>query len=223
MDYELWPMGDGALLLRLGARAELALNRQTHAWAACLERAKLPAIRSIAPSYAAVLLELNVRSYRERGGRDALRAEISDCLLSCIADETALAPRLVEIPVAYGGESGPDLQDVSMQLRLSCDEVVGLHCSVDYQVAMLGFLPGFPYLLGLPDALQLPRRTQVRPQVPAGSIAIAGAQAGIYPQSSPGGWHLIGRTHTRLFDPLADPPAALAPGDRVRFVRCPPA
>lgn len=123
----------------------------------------------------------------------------------------------VEIPVCYGGEYGPDLDALAEHARLSRDEVIGRHVAAGYTVAMLGFAPGFPYLLGLDPALHVPRRADPRTRVPAGSVAIGGAQTGIYPRELPGGWNLIGRTPLVLFDPDRDPPCLLAPGDRVRF------
>lgn len=123
----------------------------------------------------------------------------------------------VAIPVCYGGEHGPDLAAVAGHARLAPGEVVRRHTAAEYTVAMLGFAPGFPYLLGLDAALHVPRRADPRTRVPAGSVAIGGAQTGIYPRELPGGWNLIGRTPQVLFDPERDPPCLLAPGDRVRF------
>ena len=119
--------------------------------------------------------------------------------------------------MCYGGEYGPDLEAVAVHAGLSPDAVVARHAAGDYSVAMLGFAPGFPYLLGLDPALHAPRRTDPRTRVPAGSVAIGGAQTGIYPRELPGGWNLIGRTPLPLFDPRREPPALLAAGDRVRF------
>src|SRR5262249_7548668 len=122
------------------------------------------------------------------------------------------------IPVCYEGEFAPDLPEVARLTGLACDDVVALHSSARYHVYMLGFLPGFPYLGGLPAELALPRRGGPRGRVPAGSIAIATMLAAIYPYESPGGWHLIGTTPLRLFDLARTPPALLSPGDAVRFV-----
>lgn len=122
---------------------------------------------------------------------------------------------LVEIPVRYNGS---DLPDVAERLQLTENEVIRLHTETTYTVFMIGFLPGFPYLGPLPKALELPRRDTPRLRVPAGSVAIAGRQTGIYPQASPGGWHLIGRTDFPLFNPVKNPPASLQPGMRVQFV-----
>lgn len=125
--------------------------------------------------------------------------------------------RCLEIPVHYGGDDGPDLIEVAAKLGLSPTEVVSLHRGAEFEVATIGFSPGFPYLTGLPEALILPRKSTPR-RVRAGSVAIAGKQAGIYPNDSPAGWHVIGRTPLRLFDPMAADPSTLRAGDRVRFV-----
>lgn len=125
------------------------------------------------------------------------------------------AGRLIEIPVSY---DGPDLGDVATHCNLSADEVVHRHAAAAYTVYFIGFQPGFAYLGGLDETLHTPRRAAPRTAVPAGSVGIGGAQTGIYPLATPGGWQLIGRTALPLFDPLADPPTLLAPGDRVRFV-----
>jgi 5-oxoprolinase (ATP-hydrolysing) subunit B len=133
------------------------------------------------------------------------------------AESAATAGRLVEIPVHYGGESGPDLADVARHTGLDAEELARRHAAGEYVVFFLGFQPGFAYLGGLDPALHTPRRAVPRIEVPAGSVAIGGAQTGIYPAASPGGWHLIGRTAMTLFDPAATPPTLLQPGDRVRF------
>lgn len=127
------------------------------------------------------------------------------------------APETIEIPVAYGGAHGPDLGEVAARLGRSADEVVALHSGALYQVAAIGFSPGFPYLSGLPETLRIGRKASPVP-VPAGAVAIAGGQAGIYPFGSPGGWWVLGRTPARLFDPRRPEPAYLRAGDRVRFV-----
>jgi inhibitor of KinA len=124
-------------------------------------------------------------------------------------------PITLQIPVRY---DGPDLSEVAERLQLSENELIRLHSEAVYTVFMVGFLPGFPYLGPLPEALRLPRRDTPRLRVPAGSVAIAGAQTGIYPQASPGGWHLLGTTDFRLFDPAQTPPAALQSGMKVQFI-----
>ncbi len=128
------------------------------------------------------------------------------------------APRLVEIPVCYGSEYGPDLEDVAALHELTSAEVIRRHSAPPYRVQFLGFLPGFAYLSGLPPGLETPRRDTPRLSVPAGAVGIGGAQTGVYPLESPGGWQIIGRTPLILFDLNREPPALLRAGDRVRFV-----
>jgi KipI family sensor histidine kinase inhibitor len=124
---------------------------------------------------------------------------------------------VVDVPVCYERAFAPDLHDVAAASGLDAATVVARHCSTTYRVAMLGFAPGFPYLFGLDPALHTPRRASPRTRVPAGSVAIGGAQTGIYPRELPGGWNLIGRTPLRLFAAERDPPALFAPGQHVRF------
>ncbi|GMV48737.1 MAG: 5-oxoprolinase subunit PxpB [Nitrospira sp. NTP2] len=128
------------------------------------------------------------------------------------------SPRRHTIPVWYGDEAGPDLLDLAQSVDLTADAVIALHASVTYRVFMLGFSPGFPYLGRVPDRIAVPRLATPRTRVEAGSVGIAGPQTGIYPQSSPGGWRIIGRTPVRLFALDRPHPFLLAPGDRVRFV-----
>jgi KipI family sensor histidine kinase inhibitor len=148
-------------------------------------------------------------------GSAALSGLARDLAAAVVEDVPVAAGRLVEIGVRYDGE---DLTDVAERLGVEVAEVVARHSAPTYTVACLGFSRGFPYLDGLDPVLRLPRRDTPRARVPAGSVAIAAEQAGIYPQTSPGGWHLLGRTDAVLFDPGREPPALLAPGDRVRFV-----
>jgi KipI family sensor histidine kinase inhibitor len=127
----------------------------------------------------------------------------------------------VAIPTVYGGQSGPDLEDVADLHHITPEEVVRIHSSGIYRVYMLGFTPGFAYLGGMDATIATPRLAKPRTKVPAGSVGIAGEQTGVYPLETPGGWRIIGRTSLRLFDPLADPPVYLAPGDEVQFVPVP--
>jgi 5-oxoprolinase (ATP-hydrolysing) subunit B len=153
---------------------------------------------------------------------DPLEADPDDLTekLKSAWDRTAKASaegREVEIPVQYGGEYGPDLVAVAEHTGMTVEEVAERHASGEYVVFFLGFQPGFAYMGGLADALHTPRRAEPRLEVPAGSVGIGGAQTGIYPATSPGGWQLIGRTGKKLFDPSGNPPTLLQPGDRVRF------
>src|SRR5262249_3041484 len=146
-------------------------------------------------------------------------ADVRALLLArAAAPETPEEPgRLHRVPVVYGGDNGPDLAEVARTVRLSEAEVIAQHTSVEYSAFMLGFRPGFAYLGTLAESLALPRLATPRVRVPAGSVGIAGRQTGIYPVASPGGWRLLGRTTFATYDPFADPPSVVAPGDRVRF------
>jgi len=147
-------------------------------------------------------------------------AEARQRLSSAIDDVPAVRTEeseLVEVPVCYGGSYGPDLGDICEQLDLSRDEFINLHTSREYRVDMLGFTPGFAFIGGLDDALNVPRRPEPRVRVEAGSVGIAGGRTGIYTLSGPGGWPIVGRTPARLFDAAARDPFRLHAGMRVRF------
>ena len=149
-----------------------------------------------------------------RPGREP-SSRLLDALASMPAVGAARVGSLHTVSVMY---DGPDLEDVARLADMSSGDVVSLHSSVEYTVAFIGFQPGFPYLLGLPRELVVPRLETPRARVPAGSVAIAGEYTGIYPSATPGGWRLIGRTDIQLFDDSSSSPALLSPGDRVRFV-----
>ena len=147
---------------------------------------------------------------------ETLRGELESAWEHTIGEN--VSERTIEIPVRYGSGDGPDLQAVAQACGLPETRVIALHAAGSYVVAFVGFLPGFAYLDGLDERLHLARRAQPRTRVPAGSVAIAGTQSAVYPFDSPGGWHVIGRTTQRMFDPDREPAALAQPGDRVRFV-----
>jgi len=214
-------LGDDALLIRLGAGIDDATNRAALGLAAALRAAGLPGIRDVAPAYASVCVRYDVAVWSAGASPAGAFAHIAARVGTLLAAVGTTAPDVTdetfEIPVCYGGAYGPDLEAVAAHARLAVDEVVARHAQADYRVAMLGFMPGFSYLLGLDAALCMPRRATPRTRVPAGSVAIGGAQTGIYPRELPGGWQLIGRTPLTLFDPARAEPALLCPGQRVRF------
>src|SRR5690349_24636992 len=165
-------------------------------------------------------LEANYAVQPLQTTRSALERRIA-ALIDGLAPAPAAPRRVVEIGVRYGGEDGPDLAEVAARLGMEAREVVAAHSAALHHVLMIGFAPGYPYLGGLPERLRLPRRETPRKAVPAGAVAIAAGMTGIYPARLPGGWHLIGRTERRLFDPAAARPCLLDPGDGVRFVALP--
>lgn len=182
-------------------------------------RADLPGVRETVPTYRSLLVHYDpiAVGYDEIAG--ALERLTADSLARPIEFGPDAGAPVVEIPVSYGGADGPDLDEIASRAGLDPGELIRRHLAGQYRVAMLGFAPGFPYLTGMDPTLACPRLAVPRTHVPAGSVAIADGQTGIYPYAMPGGWRLIGRTGVRLFDPERDPPATLLPGARVRFVR----
>jgi KipI family sensor histidine kinase inhibitor len=209
---EIRPASDRSLLVSFGEGISLDLHRQVLQLLRVFE-AVPPGVLNLHPAFASVLIDFDPR----RWSHAAVEGLVSERLATAEGARTPEA-RAVEIPVRYGGEFGPDLEDVAAHTGLAPAEVVRLHSSGCYLVYFLGFSPGFPYLGGMPPKLATPRLRAPRKRVPAGSIAIGGSQTGIYPAESPGGWRIIGRTSLRLFDPEAVPPALLRAGDSVRFV-----
>lgn len=219
MDWRIGRLGDAALLLELDGGVDAAMNARVHALAGLLAQQGLSWVRDIVPAYAGLAVFVDATAFDDAD--DPLRAA-EQALRSLLSREASaqrpVSARIVEIPVRYGGDEGPDLVRVAQHAGLPPAEVVQRHVANDYTVAMLGFAPGFPYLLGLDPQLATPRLATPRMRVPAGSVAIGGGQTGLYPRTSPGGWNLIGRTGLVLFDARREPPALLAPGDHVRFV-----
>ncbi len=165
------------------------------------------------PAYATLLVQYDPLAISFTQVRDFLREKLSQA-------EAVVAqnPKRVEVPVRYGGEHGVDLESVARHLQLRVEEVIRIHTQRTYTVYMMGFTPGFPYMGKLDDALVMPRLETPRTHVPAGTVAIAGLQTGIYPIASPGGWQLIGWTPLKLFDPTSKTPFLFAPGDEVKFI-----
>ena len=212
------PIGESTLLVRFGSRIDASLNARVHATVAALRSAALPGVDDIAPAYASLALHYQPAVWADGGALPwrSLADAVGAVLAHAPGSEQA-NPRTIVIPVRYGGEDGPDLEPLASLLGLSPRHLVECHAGGEYRVAMLGFAPGFPYLLGLDPALHAPRLANPRVRVPRGSVAIGGAQTGIYPSELPGGWQLIGRTPLVLFDMAREPACLLAPGDTVRF------
>jgi 5-oxoprolinase (ATP-hydrolysing) subunit B len=210
-------LADSALTITLGDRADAATSARVRVVAAAIRAASTPAVRDIAPGYAALTVWYDALHTSYETMVRILEPVVTLAAGAAPRADMAAA-REHEIPVRY---DGPDLGDVARRTGLSVADVVARHAGRLYTVYFLGFVPGWAYLGDLDPSLVVPRRTEPRPRVPAGAVAIAGAQTGVYPYAIPGGWHLIGRTSAELFDPARDPPAVFAAGDRVRFVQVP--
>lgn len=206
------PLGDSALLIQLGDEIDPAINQRVHALDALLQN-KIAGIIETVPAYCTVLVHYDplVLTFNEvlHWARDKTTQ---------LDDSLNRTPRRIEVPVQYGGASGPDLEMVAASKGLSPTDVIRIHSEREYTVYMMGFTPGFPYMGALEERLIMPRLETPRTLVKAGTVAIAGSQTGIYPLDSPGGWHLIGWTPLKLFDPSSDSPFLFAPGDTVKFI-----
>ncbi len=206
------PLAESGLLVELDDAIDPAVTDRVLALTAALDAANLPGVLDVVPSYTTVLLSFDPVMAEP----DVLAAEVRRLAAAALA--TPPPPgRLVTLPVAYGADFGPDLGEVADHTGLPADEVIARHAGTTYRVACMGFAPGFAFLIGLPPELATPRRSSPRTRVPAGSVGIGGAQTGVYPMVTPGGWHLIGRTPLRLFDIKRADPFLLRTGDRVRF------
>jgi inhibitor of KinA len=201
------PASDRSLLVCFGEEITPEVHRRVRGFAGSF---RAPGVSNLHPAYTSVLISFDPMRTTHAEMEAAVRKNAA-------LDEPAADPRLIEIPVYYGGEFGPDLEDVAALTGLSAARVVEIHASAEYLVYFLGFSPGFPYLGGMPESIAAPRLAAPRKLVPAGSVAIGGRQTGIYPVASPGGWRLIGRTPLELFRADREPPAWLSMGDRVRF------
>jgi KipI family sensor histidine kinase inhibitor len=200
------PLGDAALLAELGTRLDTALNTRAIALAAALKKRR--DVRQAIAGYASVTVQFDP----DQATHESVAAAIER--LAAKRPPMAEPGRLHRIPVTY---DGPDIESVATRLDLSPEQIAEIHTRPIYRVFLVGFVPGWAYLGPLAEELELPRRHVPRTQVPAGSVAIAGRQTGIYPLPTPGGWHLIGRTKVRLFLPDSDPPCLFRAGDRVKF------
>ncbi len=211
--FEAKPASDQSLLFTFGEEITPPAHAKVVGLLRALEADPIPGVRNLHPAYCSLLvrfdpllldhetLESVVEEYVERVGK-----------------APSIESRMVEIPICYGGDAGPDLDSVAEFHGMTGAEVADLHASAIYTVYFLGFVPGFAYLGGLPERIATPRHPAPRKQVPSGSLGIAGNQTGIYPCSTPGGWQVIGRTPVEIFRPDREDMSLLSIGDRVRFV-----
>ena len=207
------PVGDHALLVTFDDALTLKAHHCVRTLDECLGGSPLAGVTEWIPAYTSLLVLYDPLQVQ----RIAVENWVRSCLDSLTTFVNQSANR-VEILVHYGGEDGPDLPFVAEYHGLTPAQVIEKHAEPIYQVGMMGFMPGFAYLLGLDPALATPRLETPRTHIPAGSVGIAGQQTGVYPLASPGGWRLIGRTDQVLFDPQCEPYFRLSPGDEVRFV-----
>ena len=204
--------GDTSLSVEFGNEIKESINHDIRAYKIALEKAEIPGIVETVPTYRSLMVHYNPRIIRNGELKEKLEK-----LLSEMGDIEIPPSPVLEIPVLYGGEMGPDLPFVAENAGLSEEEVIRIHSGTEYLIYMLGFTPGFTYLGGMSDKIATPRLQQPRVKIPAGSVGIAGSQTGIYPIDSPGGWQLIGRTPLKMYDPNRETPILPEAGQYMKF------
>jgi KipI family sensor histidine kinase inhibitor len=204
--------GDAALLVEWPAQIDPLVSSRAVALAQAVRAEYAAAVRDVVVGYCSATVYFDPL----RVEADALESDVRR-IARTLPDTAILEGGLIDVDVCYGGDLGPDLADVAAFAHVSEDDVVVLHSAMTYRVYVVGFIPGFPYMASVDPRLALPRRAIPRTRVPAGSVAIAAGQTGIYPSETPGGWHLIGRTRVRPYDGARAEPFLFKPGDRVRF------
>ena len=213
MKPRIVPLGDSSVLVQFGDEIDLTINQRVHTFANLITPSSVNGIIETVPAYATLLVHYDPLILSFTQIKDHLRAQISQ-----MEEIESRKPRRIDVPVRYGGEMGPDLESVASHCGLRVEDVIRIHSGKIYTVYMMGFTPGYPYMGKLDDALITPRLETPRTRVPAGTVAIAGSQTGIYSIESPGGWQLIGWTPLKLFDPASESPFLFSPGDDVKFI-----
>jgi len=206
------PAGDKGLVVEFGNTIARDINYKVRSFALAIDSADIPGIVEYIPSYRSLLILYEPLIWNVDQLVDQLQELENDLALMDFPN-----PKVYYLPVAYGGDLGPDLNFLSEYAGLTREDVVRIHTGVEYLIYMLGFTPGFPYLGGMDGQIAAPRLDTPRGKIPAGSVGIAGSQTGIYPVESTGGWRLIGRTPVKLFNPREEKPVLLNAGDYVRF------
>lgn len=205
--------GDSALLIEFGQEISPEINARITAFVHLLKAQHIEGVQDLIPAFTSLLINYDPRVVNYKSLTKRLQK-----LLKLDVNEEASAFRVFEIPVCYGGEYGPDIENIAKNAGLSEEEVIKIHSSKDYLIYMLGFLPGFSYLGGLDERIHTPRLANPRIKIPAGSVGIGGSQTGIYPLDSPGGWQLLGLTPVKTYDPERENPILFEAGDYIRFV-----
>lgn len=210
---KLLTAGDSSILLQFGNTIDPAINRKIAATVQLMREQHINGVTDVIPAFCSLLINYDPRviSYEQIKRR-------MEALVKIDVSAGNTRKRVFEIPVCYGGEYGPDIQNIADHAGLSVEEVIQIHTSRDYLIYMLGFLPGFTYLGGLDERIHTPRLANPRIRIPAGSVGIGGSQTGIYPMDSPGGWQLMGMTPVKTYDPDREVPILVEAGDYIRFV-----
>lgn len=206
--------GETGIVVELGNIIDPVVNARVHELSRHIAKECKNLVEAVVPTYRSVLVFFDPMQITRRDLIGKIRQIAATMVFIQIEERSA---KVIMIPTFYGGEAGPDLEFVARHNSLTVDEVVRIHSSVSYQIYMMGFTPGFPYLGGMSEQISAPRLKIPRTRIPAGSVGIAGTQTGLYPVESPGGWQLIGRTPLKVFDPKSDQPFLYQSGDFLKF------
>jgi len=214
----IFPLGDHAISVSLGNEIDEEINQAVFSVFRYLKKQNFDFVLDVIPAYASLSVLYDVMRIRKTGVKSSYNY-MHDLLQNALqqAAQIVSEPRKISVPVCYHASVGPDLTTISQQKKLTIDEIIGIHSSSLYHVYMLGFLPGFTYMGKVNDKIAIPRKSVPNKSVPAGSVGIAGAQTGIYPVDSPGGWNIIGRTPLKIFDAHKEHACYFEPGDQVKF------
>jgi inhibitor of KinA len=217
----IYPISEKAVTIAFGDSISEALMHSINKFDQLIQEQPFPGLQTTVPAYCTLSVFFDpLQVLKSKLPGKTCREKVSHYLEQLNETETTTIryeSHLITIPVCYGGEMGPDLEDVAALNNLTTEEVINVHSSVTYLVHMIGFVPGFAYLGGMPETIAAPRKATPRSAIPAGSVGIAGMQTGVYPLQTPGGWQLIGQTPVKMFDPARPVPALLKAGDRVQF------
>ncbi|MFS0555716.1 5-oxoprolinase subunit PxpB [Brevibacillus sp. 179-C9.3 HS] len=220
-NYEFSPLGDMGVVVKVGEVIDQRTHENVVMLAEYIQEQPFLGMIEIVPGFTTVTIYYDPIVLLQHFPQGPMPYERVTAILDQVCQQLTIRhkaePRLVEIPVCYGGSYGPDLDIVAQQNDLTPEEVISIHCSAEYLVYMIGFAPGFPYLGGMDGRLATPRRSTPRLSIPKGSVGIGGSQTGIYSIETPGGWQIIGRTPQSLFQPNESHPSLLCAGDKVRF------
>ena len=215
-EFRVLPAGERGLVVEMGNLISPEVNARVHRLARRINQKSIAGVIEVVPTYRSLLVYFDPFNINRSDLVEAMQQMLASEEGPEVAEKEGV--RVVHVPVCYGGEFGPDLDYVAQHNGLSIEEVITIHSSKPYLVYMLGFTPGFPYLGGMSEKIATPRLEKPRAKIPQGSVGIAGAQTGLYPIESPGGWRLIGRTPLNPFVPGADNPFLFAAGDYLRFI-----
>ena len=219
-DFSIFPCGDQGITIQWGNEISLAANQKVIALFHALRNNPISDVTDIIPAYHNLTLCYDLvqlkKKFPDASGYEFMRKQLTACA-SALGEMALPVSKLVRIPVCYAQQFAPDIAPLAALHGISIEEVIAIHSGTNYRVYMIGFLPGFPYMAMVNQKIQTPRLPKPRARVPAGAVGIAGAQTGIYPTDSPGGWQLIGQTPLKIFDLAKDNPVLLQPGDEVQF------